>query len=402
MNPLSLLFRALDSALRRFLSLRTTLRTTPWRRRTVAALRSLQTALRTTGRRAATALLAFGAMLRTTPWRRHARTAWTTLRTTPWRQHAHSAARTACTTLRTTPWRRHARTALVSFWTTLRTTPWRRHARTVVARVSDPRWWRGVGRRTVALARRPRTLRIGVAALMGSVVIASATTAVAVRTGDGGQVTQAANASAQQSDARRHTAASRGQDRPAPGDTSTPSHEPAKPAEQQDGARTPAKQPDTRKPAAKPAKPAPKPTYVDRGSAWRLPVDAKRFWVSSRFGTRWGVLHAGVDLAVPMRTPIHAAHAGRVSIAGWYDGYGRAVGIENGQGIATVYGHNSKVLVHDGQWVRAGQVIALSGNTGDSHGPHLHFEMRRNGVPFNPLPYLNAHGLHVLRAAGQG
>ncbi|MEV0842021.1 peptidoglycan DD-metalloendopeptidase family protein [Actinocatenispora sera] len=376
MNPLSLLFRALDSALRWFLSLRTT----PWRRRAGTAIRSFAATLRTMRRRAAAALLTFWTTLRTTPWRQHARTAWTTLRTTPWRQHARTA------------------------WTTLRTTPWRRHARTAAARVSDPRWWREIGGRTVALARRPRALRIGVAALLGGVVIAaSATTAVAVHTGDGAPAAQAAETTAQHSNARQHTAASRGQDRPVPGDSGTPSREPAKPAKPQQGARQPAKQHDAHKPEKqrKARRPGAKP-YVDRGSSWRLPVHAKRFWVSSRFGTRWGVLHAGVDLAVPMRTPVHAAHAGRVSIAGTYGGYGRAVGIENGQGVATVYGHNSKVLVHDGQWVRAGQVIALSGNTGDSHGPHLHFEMRRHGVPFNPLPYLKAHGVHVLRAAGHG
>lgn len=337
MTPLPLLFRALDWALRTLLSLRNTLRTTPWRRHARAALRSL----------------------------------WTTLRTTP--------------------------SSLRSLWATLRTTPWRQHGRTALTRVSDRRWWRRLGGRAVALARRPRALRIGVAAVLGGVVIAAtATTAVAVHTGDGTHTTQAADTAEQRANARRQTAASRGHDRPAPHPSSTPARGPAKPAKQQQNARKPSGK------RAKHAKHAKRQRYVDRGSSWRLPVNAKHFWISSRFGTRWGVLHAGIDFAVPTGTPIHAAHAGRVSIAGRYGGYGRAVGIENGRAIATVYGHTSKVLVHDGQWVRANQVIALSGNSGDSTGPHLHFEMRRHGVPFNPLPYLTAHGVHVLRAAGHG
>ncbi|BCJ37136.1 hypothetical protein Athai_46390 [Actinocatenispora thailandica] len=397
MNPLSLLFRALDSALRTLLTFRASLGNTPWRRRAEHALRSLRALVALHAARWRRHARGAVRWLVATPWRRHARSAVTALRTTPWREHA----RTAFVALRTTPWRQHARTVVVA----LRTTPWRKHARTVLVSVSDPRWWRGVGQRTVTVARRPRTLRLGVAALLGGAVIAAtATTAAAVHTGGGAPAAQAAE---QHAGADRHTAASRGQDRPAPGNT--PSHAPAQPTQKRgkqqpapQGQGKPAKPPAKRKPAAKRAPAANPYQYVDRGSSWRLPVQAKHYWISSGFGRRWGVLHAGVDLAVPMRTPVHAAHAGRVSIAGWYDGYGRAVGIENGQGIATVYGHNSKVLVHDGQWVRAGQVIALSGNTGDSHGPHVHFEMRRHGVPFNPLPYLNAHGLHVVRAAGHG
>ena len=308
----------------------------------------------------------------------------------------------------------------LSLRTTLRSTPWRRHARTALDRVIDRHWWRAVADRAVALIRRPGSLRIGLAALLGGVVVAAtATTAVAVNSGDGNtHATQAADATGLDSAARRQAAASRNHDRPAPDPSRTSDRRPAQRGQQPDDTR---ERPDNHQPETKRKPDADRKSdarlkgaakqrngakqrhrYVARGSSWRLPVHAKHFWVSSRFGRRWGVLHAGVDLAVPMRTPIRAAHSGRVSIAGRYDGYGRAVGIENGHGIATVYGHASKVLVHDGQWVRAGQVVALSGNSGDSHGPHLHFEMRRHGVAFNPLPYLKGHGVHVLRAAGHG
>src|SRR5712691_1597586 len=110
--------------------------------------------------------------------------------------------------------------------------------------------------------------------------------------------------------------------------------------------------------------------------------------LSSRFGWRWQRHHNGIDIAAPYGTQIYAAKAGRVTFSGWYYGYGRAVIIDHGDGLSTVYGHASKLLVRVGDMVGAGQPIALVGSTGIATGPHLHFEIRVNGRPLNPLKYL--------------
>ncbi len=110
--------------------------------------------------------------------------------------------------------------------------------------------------------------------------------------------------------------------------------------------------------------------------------------ISSRFGRRWGRMHEGLDIAVPTGTPVRAAAAGRVTFAGWSSGYGYLVKVSHGNGVETRYGHNSRILVRVGQSVDAGQVLARSGNTGNSTGPHVHFEIRMNGVAKNPASYL--------------
>ena len=110
--------------------------------------------------------------------------------------------------------------------------------------------------------------------------------------------------------------------------------------------------------------------------------------ISSNYGLRWGRTHHGIDLAVPIGTTVRAAAAGKVIFSGTQSGYGRLVIIDHGNGITTRYGHNSKLLVSVGQWVEAGERIALSGNTGNSTGPHLHFEIRINGSSVDPLKYL--------------
>jgi murein DD-endopeptidase MepM/ murein hydrolase activator NlpD len=110
--------------------------------------------------------------------------------------------------------------------------------------------------------------------------------------------------------------------------------------------------------------------------------------VVSPFGTRWGRLHAGIDIAVPYGTPIHAAASGRVALAGWVGGYGNYTCIDHGGGIATCYGHQSSFAVSTGQSVSQGQVIGYVGCTGHCFGPHLHFEVRINGAPVDPLGYL--------------
>jgi len=98
--------------------------------------------------------------------------------------------------------------------------------------------------------------------------------------------------------------------------------------------------------------------------------------------------HAGVDFAARIGTPITAADSGLVIYSGWYGGYGNAVVIDHGGGLATVYGHASQVFVRVGQLIQKGQRIGSVGSTGVSTGPHLHFEVRRNGRVVNPIPYL--------------
>jgi murein DD-endopeptidase MepM/ murein hydrolase activator NlpD len=112
--------------------------------------------------------------------------------------------------------------------------------------------------------------------------------------------------------------------------------------------------------------------------------------VTSGFGIRWGRMHEGIDIAVGTGTPVHAASAGTVIYAGWMEGYGNLVVIDHGNGLSTAYGHNSSLASSVGQTVSAGQVIAYSGSTGHSTGPHVHFEVRVNGSPVDPLGYLAA------------
>jgi murein DD-endopeptidase MepM/ murein hydrolase activator NlpD len=110
--------------------------------------------------------------------------------------------------------------------------------------------------------------------------------------------------------------------------------------------------------------------------------------VTSPFGYRWGRLHAGIDIGVPYGTPIHAAASGTVVLAGWVGGYGNYTCIDHGGGMATCYAHQSSFAVSTGEHVTQGQVIGYVGSTGHSFGPHLHFEVRINGNPVDPLGYL--------------
>jgi murein DD-endopeptidase MepM/ murein hydrolase activator NlpD len=110
--------------------------------------------------------------------------------------------------------------------------------------------------------------------------------------------------------------------------------------------------------------------------------------VTSGFGMRWGRMHEGIDIGVPSGTPIHAAASGRVVYSGWMGGYGNLVAIDHGRGLSTAYGHQSSVAVGNGQIVTQGQVIGYVGCTGHCFGDHLHFEVRINGSPVDPLGYL--------------
>jgi len=110
--------------------------------------------------------------------------------------------------------------------------------------------------------------------------------------------------------------------------------------------------------------------------------------VVSPYGYRWGRLHAGIDIAVGYGTSIHAAAAGTVVLAGWVSGYGNYTCIDHGGGLATCYAHQSSYAVSQGASVGQGQVIGYVGCTGHCFGPHLHFEVRINGSPVDPLGYL--------------
>lgn len=134
---------------------------------------------------------------------------------------------------------------------------------------------------------------------------------------------------------------------------------------------------------------APLPPVTPAGT-WIRPADGQ---VSSGFGPRWGTMHEGMDIAAGSGSPVRAATTGVVRKASWYGGYGNAVIIDHGNGVKTLYGHNSKLLVKPGDRVEAGQVIAKVGSTGDSTGPHLHFEVQVDGEKINPRPWLKKHGV---------
>jgi murein DD-endopeptidase MepM/ murein hydrolase activator NlpD len=127
---------------------------------------------------------------------------------------------------------------------------------------------------------------------------------------------------------------------------------------------------------------------------WLLPVDD--YTVSSVYGWRWGRMHQGVDLAAPHGTPVYAVHAGTVVLSGWHAGYGYAVIIDHGDGTESLYGHNSELLVSQGQEVTAGERIARVGNTGYSFGAHLHLEVHVDGVAQEPVAWLDERGVDVL------
>ena len=132
--------------------------------------------------------------------------------------------------------------------------------------------------------------------------------------------------------------------------------------------------------------------------AMRLPVAAS---VSSSFGMRSHPIlgshrfHKGVDLRAAFGTPIRASADGRVAAAGWNGGYGREVRLDHGQGLQSLYAHMSRLAASPGQRVHAGEIIGYVGSSGLSTGPHLHYEVLKDGRPVNPLAarYVGATGL---------
>jgi len=110
--------------------------------------------------------------------------------------------------------------------------------------------------------------------------------------------------------------------------------------------------------------------------------------LTSRYGARWGRTHEGIDLAAPIGTAVNASDGGVVTWVGTRGSYGKLIIVDHGGGFVTYYGHLSKYFVKKGDKVYKGQKIAAVGNTGRSTGPHLHFEIRKNGSPVNPLKYV--------------
>lgn len=135
-----------------------------------------------------------------------------------------------------------------------------------------------------------------------------------------------------------------------------------------------------------------------------LPISSYTF--TSAFGVRSdpfrgsAAMHAGVDLSASYGTPIYATADGVVDRAEWFGGYGNMVEIDHGKGIATRYGHMSRVAARPGEQVKRGDLIGYVGSTGRSTGNHLHYEVRIDGYAVNPMPFLQS-GNYVMAAAQQ-
>lgn len=127
---------------------------------------------------------------------------------------------------------------------------------------------------------------------------------------------------------------------------------------------------------------------VELGISLTLPVKSG-YTITSRFGPRWGTTHTGTDVAAPTGTAIYAAAAGTVAFSGNQgNGYGNYIIINHENGVSTLYGHCSSLSVSTGEYVAQGQYIAAVGSTGNSTGPHLHFEIRKDGARIDPQNYL--------------
>ena len=147
---------------------------------------------------------------------------------------------------------------------------------------------------------------------------------------------------------------------------------------------------------------------IESSSAISIPSvqPLANFTFTSAFGVRadpfhgTAAMHAGVDLSASYGTPIYATADGVVDRAEWFGGYGNMIEIDHGKGIATRYGHMSRIAAHDGQRVKRGELIGYVGSTGRSTGNHLHYEVRIDGHAVNPIPFLQSAG-YVMAAAGQ-
>jgi murein DD-endopeptidase MepM/ murein hydrolase activator NlpD len=132
---------------------------------------------------------------------------------------------------------------------------------------------------------------------------------------------------------------------------------------------------------------------LEAAEAWVLPLEDYDF--TTPYGMRWGKLHTGIDLAVAEGTHYKSIYAGTVTHAGWYGGYGYCVIVQHADGTEILYGHSSKVLVQEGQQVKAGDVLGLTGSTGHSYGSQLHLEVHIDGQPIDPVPWLRVNGVDL-------
>ncbi|HEX5997621.1 MAG TPA: M23 family metallopeptidase [Jiangellales bacterium] len=132
---------------------------------------------------------------------------------------------------------------------------------------------------------------------------------------------------------------------------------------------------------------------LEAAEAWVLPLEDYTF--TTPYGMRWGKLHNGIDLAVAEGTPYKSIYPGTVTRAGWYGGYGYSVIVQHADGTETIYGHSSELLVTEGQQVKAGDVLGLTGNTGHSYGSELYLEVHVDGQPIDPVPWLRGQGVDL-------
>ncbi|QSB06585.1 M23 family metallopeptidase [Natronoglycomyces albus] len=142
----------------------------------------------------------------------------------------------------------------------------------------------------------------------------------------------------------------------------------------------------------KAAEEAEKKKAEEAARAWVAPSNAR---ITSNYGQRWGRMHNGVDFGNAQGSSIYAAAAGEVTFADWNGGFGQLVIIRHSNGTETYYAHASQILVSPGQSVKPGDEIMLAGSTGNSTGPHLHFEVHVNGSPTEPLQFLRSQGVDI-------
>ena len=130
---------------------------------------------------------------------------------------------------------------------------------------------------------------------------------------------------------------------------------------------------------------------------WAAPMAPGSYRISSSYGPRWGTTHRGLDMAAPAGTPIFAAADGLVLAPAGMSGYGNVIVLQHPDGQVTVYAHASRLLVEPGERIKAGQLVALVGSTGNSTGNHLHFEVRDGilGGQREPVSWLTARGIPV-------
>jgi murein DD-endopeptidase MepM/ murein hydrolase activator NlpD len=240
-----------------------------------------------------------------------------------------------------------------------------------------------VAARLTGRARNWRTVAVGAAAFVG---FGLAATGVIVAANDDPIPTTAAVA--QQGAAERDDAANRADRSTRTSPSASPSQ--AKPSASKATTKAPTKAPATKTPTKAPSKAA----TTKPAPAWVHPMPGAQ--VTSCFGPRWGTAHEGMDYAKPAGTPILSVGAGTVVKSGEaWDGYGNSVFVDHGNGYLTHYAHMSKTAVSYGQKVKTGQVLGYEGSTGDSTGPHLHFEVHKGmWNQIEPASWLRAHGVN--------